>query len=517
MSTDKQSLWYPLRLLSLYRLLVAIALLASAPTAITLDVLGKQNPNLYISAAISYVVIALFWVITCRKFQQAFFIQLYFQFVTDLTLVTLTMHASGGVQSGLGILLVVSIAGSCMLVRGITPYFLASLATFTVLGDALYMDLFAKQNAYSLAATMGAAFFGVAFLTGLLSKRLEESEAIASQRTIALANLEHLNEKIIEQFQNGIVVIDKHHRILLINQKASDLINNDSNNTLLHHLSEELNNHYEQWRTSPDLHSPSISQPGSAYDLQAHFMELDTGNGETLITLTDISDLSKKLQDQKLASLGRLTASIAHEIRNPLSAINHAAQLLNESDNISDADQRLTDIIGQQSKRLNGMVENIMQLSRKHKATPETIPLDSWLGSFRIEFCSETGLAGKHFFLNIQTSALTTQFDASQLHQILWNLCSNSMKYGRNEQGECRIHIDCQQDSQGFCYLDIYDEGSGIPPEIADHIFEPFYTTHSASSGLGLYISHELCSFNHARLNYIYNKDQQGRFRLELS
>ena len=518
MMTEQQStLWYPLRLLSLYRLLVAIALIALAPSPLTLSALGENNPNLYLGAAICYVLAALFWAITCRRFQQAFFLQLYFQFATDLVLITLIMHASGGLQSGLGILLVVSIAGSCMLVRGITPYFLASLATLTILGDALYMRIFSDQDNYSLAAAMGVAFFGVAFLSGLLSRRLEESEALSSQRRIALTNLEQLNETIVEQFQNGIIVVDSHHRIQIINKKAIELLDSQTpSHALLHHLSEELNNHYEHWQIHPDNTIPTISQPGSAYDIQASFLQLATANQETLITLTDISDISKSLQDQKLASLGRLTASIAHEIRNPLSAINHAAQLLEESENICDADHRLTNIITQQSKRLNGMVENIMQLSRKNKAIPETIQLDAWLGSFRIEFCTETKLPGKNFYLNIKHAAQTTRFDASQLHQILWNLCSNSMKYGSNEAGNCLIHIDCNVDNLEQAYIDIYDEGPGIPPDVADHIFEPFYTTNSASSGLGLYISHELCAFNRARLSYVYNQQKQGRFRLQL-
>ncbi len=519
MIENQQTLWYPLRLLSLYRVLVAIALIALAPTQFTFNMLGGDTPLLYTAAASSYMLLALFWLVTCRYFQQAFLVQLYFQFITDLSLITLMMHASGGLQSGLGILLVVSITGSCMLVRGITPYFLASIATLTILGDSLYMGLFSSfsKNSYSSASALGVAFFGVAFLTSLLSRRVEESEAIASERTIALSNLEQLNELIVNQFQNGIIVVDSYNRIQLINQTATELLNHQcKTHALLHHLSEELNNSLELWQSHPEQAAAKIAHPGSAYEIQPNFQRLAAGAGATLITLTDISDLSKELQDQKLASLGRLTASIAHEIRNPLSAINHAAQLLDESDEINDADSRLTNIITQQSVRLNSMVENIMQLSRKNKSVPEKIQLDSWLGAFRIEFCSETGLSSKNLLLNIHSPHQIIDFDASQLHQVLWNLCANSMKYGRNAQGECSIHIDCKQSPNGERILDIYDEGAGINRDIADHIFEPFYTTSSASSGLGLYISHELCAFNHARLSYVYNDQSAGCFRLTL-
>lgn len=519
MIENQHTLWQPLRLLSLYRLLVAITLIALAPTSITFGILGDSNPVLYTAAASTYALLALFWLITCRYFQSAFLVQLYFQFITDLSLVTLMMHASGGIESGLGMLLVVSIAGNCMLVRGITPYFLAAIATLTILGDSLYAGLFSSvnKNNYSAASALGVAFFGVAFLTSLLSRRLAESEELASKRNVALGNLEQVNEFIVNQFQNGVIVVDAHNRVQLINQTATEMLNNKHrDNALLHHWSEELSHSLEHWKAQPQRSVLKISQPGSAYKIQPSYQGLDLGAGSTLITLTDISDISKELQDQKLASLGRLTASIAHEIRNPLSAINHAAQLLDESEHINDADSRLTHIINQQSHRLNSMVENIMQLSRKNKAVPEKIQLDSWLGAFRIEFCSETGLPGKHFLLNIHSPHQVVDFDASQLHQVLWNLCTNSMKYGRNEDGECTIYIDCDISAAGERYLDIYDSGAGIDKNIADHIFEPFYTTSSSSSGLGLYISHELCAFNHARLSYQYNEHAAGRFRLSL-
>lgn len=510
------SYWYPLRLLSLYRLFVAIALLALAPTEITLGLLGQHHSNIYTAAAVSYFVLALFWVATSRYLQMGFHLQLYFQFATDLVLITAMMHASGGLQSGLGILLVVSIAGSCILLRGgIIPYFLAALATLTLLGDAIYMELQStgSSGSYPTTGAMGAAFFGVALLSNLLGRRLAESEALASEQQVALFNLGQLNELIVDQFNDGILVIDHHHRVLLINQMAQDMLNQHiSDNALLHHLSEELASAYERWQQDKQHMPKRLQSPGSPFEIQPHFIELNPDSGIILITLTDTSEVAKEVQTQKLTSLGRLTASIAHEIRNPLSAINHAAQLLRESSDIHPEDERLTDIISQQSNRLNGMVENIMQLSRKNKATPEHISLDNWLGRFRLDFCAETGLSGRQFYLNIHLPNQHTEFDSSQLHQILWNLCTNSIKYGKNVNGDAIIHIDCARDSGGNLFLDIYDEGPGIPPDVAEHIFEPFYTTSSASSGLGLYLCHELCAFNHAQLTYHFRDENKGGY-----
>ncbi|EDY85703.1 sensor protein PilS [gamma proteobacterium HTCC5015] len=502
-------------MLGFYRLFVGVILLAVAPTELTMGLMGESHPLLYTASAASYLILGAFWLSATQYFRHGFQLQLYFQFSTDILLITAMMYSSGGLSSGLGILLVVCVAGSSTLVRGVMPYFLAAMATLAVLVETALLERASNSTTYTTSGALGASLFGVAFLSQVLSRRLAESEALASAQQEALINLERLNEQIVEQFQNGIIAVNADGQIQLMNRTAIHMLRlNHQRQVNLSDISADLENSLKQWRESPDTPAPKLHFPGSAFEINPSFMQLKA-TGDILITLTDTSDVAKEMQDQKLASLGRLTASIAHEIRNPLSAINHAAQLLDESPQIGDDDSRLTDIITQQSKRLNAMVENIMQLSRKHKSTPETIDLDSWLGAFRIDFCTEMKLPGSQFFLDIQVPHQQTLFDTSQLHQVLWNLCSNSIKYGHSEDGKTRIHIECARHATSYLCLNIYDEGSGIPREVADHIFEPFYTTNSASSGLGLYIAHELCAFNHAELSYQHQEDG-GQFTLRL-
>ncbi|MGM0563608.1 MAG: sensor histidine kinase [Pseudomonadota bacterium] len=509
--------WHSLRLLSLYRLLVSLVLLAVAPSQYTFDLMGQSQPLMYTGVAISYLVLSIFWLAATHYYRYGFHLQLYFQFATDVALITAMMHASGGLSSGLGILLAVSIAAASTLVRGIMPYFLAAIATLAMLFDTLLLGGEPSSAAYTASGALGAGLFGVALIARLLSRRLEESEALASARQRQLLSLEQLNEKIIEQFENGVIAVDADHRVQLINHTAESMLQLPSQSRAhLSALSPALDEALKSWKQSSKSPPERLQFIGSRYEIQPSFMTLDETTRDVLITLTDTSELAKEMQDQKLASLGRLTASIAHEIRNPLSAINHAAQLLKESPELGADDHRLTDIVTQQSRRLNAMVENIMQLSRKNKSTPEHIDLDSWLGTFRIDFCRDSGLSGRHFFLNIATPHQQTLFDPGQLHQVLWNLCANSVKYGQSADGHTRIHIDCLRDKEGILKLHIYDEGPGIPGEIAGHIFEPFYTTSSASSGLGLYIAHELCAFNHAQLSYHLNHKGGGYFALRL-
>lgn len=510
---SKQSIWYPLYLLSFYRLLQAMLLIALAPTQYTFGVLGKHMPVIYNLSAPLYFIVALLIFILIRSIQQAFLVQLYLQFFVDLLLVGIMLFASGGITSGISLLILFILTIYCFMVRGITPYFLAALCTLAILASEVYASLTLEiyDKHLLMGGLHGVIFFGIAALTQLLSKRLDESETIANQRFVALSNLEQLNELIVNRVQSGLMVISHHRNIVLFNQKMADIFQKQPTpKSLLIHFSQELNNCLDFWLM--DKHSPNISinQPGNPYALTPEFTRLHLDEPLILITLQDTSSTSKQLQSQKLTSLGRLTASIAHEIRNPLSAISHAAQLLEESPDLNPADLRLADIIQQQTVRMNGMVENILQLSRKTQSNPEPIDLNTWLEQFKTQFCSDTQLVQERFKLHIEPN-LTGAFDKTQLHQILWNLCFNSTKYGKDDDGEVTIQIHGKKDDT-YAHVQVFDEGHGIPSDIADHIFEPFYTgkhNKKDSTGLGLFIAHELCTINHGQLNYVANTPEQ--------
>ena len=220
----------------------------------------------------------------------------------------------------------------------------------------------------------------------------------------------------------------------------------------------------------------------------------------------------------KLASLGRMSASIAHEIRNPLGALSHAAQLLLESDNLAAADQRLTRIIEENAQRVNTIIENVLQISRRQSQSPTQIRLLEWSHNFRDEFCTAEGRPSAQFNVEVQPENLEILIDSSQLHQVVWNLCKNAMEHGLHNDGKTRIDLRGGSDSPGRGpYLDVIDNGPGIDPATARQIFEPFYTTRTQGTGLGLFLARQLCELNEASLDYIAQPRGGSCFRIRFS
>jgi two-component system sensor histidine kinase PilS (NtrC family) len=277
-----------------------------------------------------------------------------------------------------------------------------------------------------------------------------------------------------------------------------------SHHSSLNHLSAELAEQVRRWRLNPDtvleMIQPSAEHPRVMPRCARIGQELTTG---TLIFLEDATAMARQAQQLQLAALGRLTASIAHEIRNPLGAISHAGQLLAESSNLDEHDHRLTRIIEEQSRRMNTIVENIMQLSRRDRSTPQIIELKPFLHNFAHELCIANNLDDNTIGVNVTPEVLQVRFDPTHLYQILTNLCQNALRYSEDYPGLPRVEIRAAMTEEtGRPFVDILDHGAGIEPEVVEQIFEPFFTTSTTGTGLGLYISRELAESNQAHLNY---------------
>jgi two-component system sensor histidine kinase PilS (NtrC family) len=269
----------------------------------------------------------------------------------------------------------------------------------------------------------------------------------------------------------------------------------------------ELHDRFIDWQNSIEYiqHKP-VQQSHGLPDLQPGFsrIEPDEGNNSsTLVFLEDATQLNQRFQQVRLASLGRLTASIAHEIRNPLAAIHHASQLLDEVFE-SGPDKKLTDIINTQVQRLNGVVENVLQLSRQQRGTTEHIELLPWLLKFKQEYVASQGLDKHQIHIYVKPEDTTILFDSSHLHQVMWNLCCNAVNHSRMPPADIAINfqggIEVKSNQP---YLDVIDNGPGIDPETAKEIFDPFFTTSNEGTGLGLYITKEVTESNRAKIRHI--------------
>jgi two-component system sensor histidine kinase PilS (NtrC family) len=224
------------------------------------------------------------------------------------------------------------------------------------------------------------------------------------------------------------------------------------------------------------------------------------------------------VQQSKLAALGRLSASIAHEIRNPVGAMSHAGQLLAESPNIGPNDRRLTDIIRSNSDRVSTIISNVLQLSRRESTKPARLSLGDWLDEFLPEFCQTMQISAAEIRIREESDDdLEVLVDPSHLHQVVWNLCDNAIKYGET-RGGIKVEITLSRlGPSARPYLEVADRGSGIDAAVADRIFEPFFTDRKGGTGLGLFIARELCQLNRAVLLYEMRSGGGSIFRVVFS
>ena len=241
---------------------------------------------------------------------------------------------------------------------------------------------------FLVAGITGASLFAITLIALPLANRLRESEALVQQRDIDLANLNELNQFIVQHLRESIVVVDEHDRIRLINETAARLLANGTvqSGALLGEVAPRLLYLLETWRRQEHDRRDSTGEVVSADGgtvIRPHFVALsEHGPGPVLIFLEDTSVVAARVQQSKLASLGRLSASIAHEIRNPVGAMSHAGQLLSESPALGPDDRHLTDIIEKNAVRVSQIIENVLQLSRKDSTRQERIDLSAWLGTF---------------------------------------------------------------------------------------------------------------------------------------
>ena len=511
--------WKLLYFFNIYRL--ALGVLAAAVVMLPNGVppFGEREPLLFAIASLIYLLIALAGLATVRTRRFTFENQAAFFAFTDISLLILIMHTSGGLSSGLGLLLVVAVAAaSLMLDRRLTVFF-AAVATIGLGVEHNWGFLTGGEfvtEGYSQAAMLGLGLFATATLGYSLAQRLRTTEALAVRRGVDLENLAQVNELIIQHMQSGVIVCDQIGHVRVINKTATRFLaaGEVKAQPLLTDISADLASQLFKWMEHRDNRIRQLLRTRSGYTLLPRFVALgreqDAG---ILIFLEDTSILRQQAQQLKMAALARLTASIAHEIRNPLGAISNAAQLLAENSTNSSEDQRLVRIIEDQSRRLNVIVENVMQLSRRDHVNPIKFDLQRWLSEFAPQFAEMTRLPVDAVAV-LGNPGIFVYVDSDQLYQVVFNLCQNAIRHSPPFDGKALIELEAGVDEETRPFVDVIDWGSGVPAEIADNIFDPFFTTTPKGTGLGLYIARELCEGNGARLDYHPGEGVGSRFRV---
>lgn len=419
--------------------------------------------------------------------------------LADVIGLTLLIFASGGVSSGLGNFLIFTVSFAGGLVRGKISAVIPAIAFILIVYGEFYLFFVGKNEIQSIFQTgvLGVVCFALNILFQVTSKRL-----LAREQEVY--TLEHINQIVIDSMRTGVLVTSNDGDIQMSNVSAQRMLSIPEKTEAAIKIPSELLSFLQDWNKNQTSNVLKFSVSAASEPLVANLSALSTPKSQSdkLIFVEDSEEIQKQAQQLNLAALGRLSATIAHEIRNPLGAMSHAAQLLSESDELPRGDLRLAEIIQDHCLRVNNVVENVLQLSRRKPPEPKELILAHWLKEFLEEY--ESILQPKPSIrLKVEPENLSVNFDPLHLSQVLGNLCQNGIRYSEKHSGESQLDISAGIDTAtSKPYIDIIDYGRGVDNDQVQNLFEPFFTTEASGTGIGLYLSRELCSSNNAKLTY---------------
>lgn len=513
LSRKEREDWRVLRIYAWYRLLLSLLLFGLFFLKPLLPMLGGSNPALYFATSLVYILTTTTASLFLRRPRRQVAPFSLILLLVDLLVLTLITHASGGLNTQVAMLFLVTIAAGNILLAGRLGALIAAVAVICILYEQFYFALSHDEplSAISLlqSSLLGVSFFAVAMFGQLIVQRMRQGEELAERRARDIADLQRLNEQIIRRMRTGILAVSPARQVLLCNEASQQLLGLGKPIPPFSDLAEVsvlLDGSLHAWQKTPTMRPIPFKNTLESPEITANFARLSPSDGEhgtVLVFLEDNTQLAQQAQKIKLGSLGRLTASIAHEVRNPLGAISHATQLLAESPAIAGPDRRLLEIIEQHCRRVNAIIENVLSVSRRQPTVPQTFELEEWLLQFRADYLGPLNKQDE-IELRPPEPGLLVRFDPEQLRQVLANLVMNGLRYSRKQSGRSRVRLEAGRiDALGLPYVDVIDWGAGVPEGERHHLFEPFFTTESQGTGLGLYLSREICEANQARLDYI--------------
>jgi len=492
--------WRSLSYFNFYRLALVSFIVFIALAFNAEHLFGERSGHLFLMTGWVYTVVVILSFVPLQMRWLPFSWQLAGMVGSDIVVLTVLAHASGGIQSSVGLLLMVSMAVAGIISRGKITLFFASLASIAALLEHTMSVLNddAPVAQYIQVGLLCVSYFAVAGLAHKLAKYALDNQKLAQRRGRDLIGMAEANRLVMRDMQDGVLVVDEHDGIVQMNPSASRLMHaQEVSGSSLAACFPLLYEQYDQWKKSMVNERTTLQLDGG---LQARLrfvgVERDAAQG-AVIFLEDMQHVQAEAQQIKLAALGRLTANLAHEVRNPLSAISYATQLLQEEP--GDARQvRLLQLIRDNTQRINRIVQDVMQLNRRDRAHPETFDLSVMLPVMVEEFNQAERVDPGVLVLRTEAGREVT-FDRGHFRQVLWNLCRNGLHFGQHLPGSLVLIAGIER---GRVILEVQDDGPGISIEHQSRLFEPFFTTADQGTGLGLYIARELCEANGAWLEY---------------
>lgn len=512
---SQESLWRSISFFNLYRLILGGSLVLGA-AIFGKVLLSTQHQSWFFWVSVAYTILVLVSVMAVNMRNPRSGLQLAFQVCTDIVAIALLTYFSGGIQSNLGMLMLVSLALAGMISRGRITLLYAALASISVLLEHGYavLTLDATVAQFIQAGVLSTSYFAVAWLAHTLSKYAVASEKLAFLRGVDLSNMAEANRLMIQDMPDGVLVVDERGMVRQSNPGAERLLGYTFTPGGKSHLSEcspLLEALFAAWRQNKALGNEVLRLPGSDHPVRVRFLPVQReGFWGAVVVLEDVQRVQEQAQQVKLAALGRLTANIAHEVRNPLSSISYATELLKEQEH-DPSQERLFQIILDNTTRLNRIVQDVMQVNRRDRLQSESLNLAVRLEDV-IESLSQVEQVPRTVFEVHVDSVCTARFDSGHFEQVFWNLCRNALRYSQKQTGSVRLRAVVED---GRTILEVSDDGVGVPPDAVQKLFEPFFTTDAGGTGLGLYIARELCEANGAMIEYKRAPDGGACFRVQ--
>ncbi len=521
---SRASFWRSLHTLNFSRVVIALVLLVYLNLA-----RGAYHFSLH-EICLAYLVLAIVFALLALYSRHRFLLQLSAQVGLDIVVISLLYLHAGGARSALAMLYLFPLAGVAILAPLLLALLCAALVSLFLLAEGVYQILMLKSDmALMQAGLYGAALFAVVLVVSKMAARLIAQEELAVQRGCALAIEQAINALVMADMADGIVVVDQAGRVMTVNPAATQMLGPIQTAVALSDQPDlqPIARAHADWLAGADQGVLLVTVKAQSHDqgarreaahVKLRFAAADTAAlaaQRSVIFLQDVTAIEHQAQQLKLAAMGRLTASIAHEVRNPLSAIGHATALLGED--VRSAPQlRLLKIVRDNVARVNRMVEDILQLSRKVQPHNGPLSLGPFLAELKTEF-QETHALGPDVILIEASGPAMVHFDPLHLREIVLNLLSNAVRHASGSRASVRLSV--LSEAEVGLELQVQDDGVAIPAQVRAHLFEPFYTTSIQGAapglGLGLYVARELCLNNGALLDYEYRCDGDqagGRF-----
>lgn len=514
--------WRILRILAIYRVLLLALLLALLQFELAPFVFDQSLASRLSTIIAAYAAPTALLLLAAIWRAPSLSLQAHAAYLVDAAAIISLIHFGHGAPTGIGALLVMPTVGCSLVLRPRLSLLLAAITTFVLFGDEFLRQ---SEASYSAASTTNVGLLCLTlFVTtvgaSFVAQRARASEAQAVRVGSDLATLERLNARIVESMDTAVVVLDEDRRLRRLNAAARLRLDCGPGveGRKLAEVSPELDGALRAWDENPNFESEALllgDRNSRVIEVLPRFIRLGTAAwAPVLVQLEDLEQIREHAQQIKLAALGRLSAGIAHEIRNPLSAIRHASQLLAESTQLAPEDQRLLDMIQRHTVRIDRIISDVLGLSRPRRAQPQSLLLREFLERSIVDYREAMPDANRVIDFGEMPDGMRVRFDPDHLRQVLHNLWHNSFEHGTRTGQKVRVRLEAGRLNPGpRPYLDIIDDGPGIPAAVREQLFEPFFTTANKGTGLGLYLSRELCEYNHARLSNLA-RDAGAQFRI---